>query len=152
MRYLNIFQFHYGSIRTNNAYEVLKDYPELSIPLWFNQNTYDNKHINRFEKVFQFHYGSIRTIIFLSCFLSSIRFQFHYGSIRTLIQSLTMRPFIMLSIPLWFNQNIASLVPHSFYSNFQFHYGSIRTTYSDFALMLETMSFNSIMVQLELHV
>ena len=142
------FQFHYGSIRTQVSMYRSLFLISLSIPLWFNQNLnclfLSVRFLSTFNSImvqlelrktnliliflfFQFHYGSIRTA---PDFKDGDKF-YAFNSIMVQLEQVRRCKLglqYLLSIPLWFNQNIiiksADSATNPF---FQFHYGSIRT-------------------------
>ena len=57
---LQLFQFHYGTIKRMPTLEQVKEYFE-----------------------FQFHYGTIKSAELFNCKQSNISFQFHYGTIKS---------------------------------------------------------------------
>ena len=120
----------------------------VSIPLWCDWND-TAAMLSKYLHMFQFHYGAIGTKLLLNTSLNDITFQFHYSAIGTM--RLTCRPAqYEVSIPLWCDWNYSADTKAQKSIMFQFHYGAIGTILCLMQMKHFLLSFNSIMVRLEL--
>ena len=118
-----MFQFQYGSIGRKNGDLVYHVQTSVSIPVWFDWESYDKFKLLLTQQ-FQFQYGSIGSSHNYEPLITKAAFQFQYGSIGS-IMSFLFFAITAVSIPVWFDWERRTVIRSIANCQFQFQYGSI---------------------------